>query len=146
MIRRVDMLRFAAGSVLCLSAAVTPCIGQTTRVSTPLASASVADSLADLEVQRIRLHATQPEVPTVEIDSLIRNLRDRLHRLPANDSASKVAVERVLQALDVRRASVSTALRNMRLAYTDNYPTVRLAIEETRLIDERRKEIRTSGF
>jgi hypothetical protein len=82
----------------------------------------------------------------VEIDLLIRNLRDRLHRLPANDSASKVAVERVLQALDVRRASVSTALRNMRLAYTDNYPTVRLAIEETRLIDERRKEIRTSGF
>ena len=146
MIRRADIVRYASGSVVCFSVVLAACAARPAGVSAQSSAVdSVAVQLATLELQRISLRASGDDSSTTKIDSQIRSLGDRLRR-PADDSTRGIAIARVLLALDARKATVNARLGQMRLMYTDRYPPVRRAIEESRLIDQRRDEIRAGRF
>lgn len=143
-IRLARLGRLASGSVLCILAPLAVCAAQATNVSPGLSAvASVGARLAELELQRISLRASGDDSSTTKIDSQIRDVRGRLRQ---DDSTRKLVVARVLSALDARRATVSAGVAQARLVYTDAYPPVRRAIEETRLLDQRRSELRAGGF
>ena len=147
--RRVDIVRFASRAVFCGSVVFAACAPPATRASgvsvQPAAADSIAAQLAELELQRIAVHASREDSSTTTIDSQLQNLRDRL-QLRADSSSRQVVMGRVLLALDARRSSVNAGLAHARLMYTDRYPPVARAIAEIRLIDRRRNEIRAGGF
>jgi hypothetical protein len=143
---KVNMFR---GSVLALQlvGALSACAVRTPRESTGDGSSSVVDSVAtnlvDLELQRISLlSATAADSPRMRtIDAQMSALRQRVHALANHASAERVVRERLIVALDAQASSVSTRLNELRLAYTDTYPTVRQTAEEQRLLQERKAEI-----
>ena len=137
------------GSLLALQlvGALSACAVRTRREPTANGFASVVDSVAtnlvELELRRISLLATTPadSIPVRTIDAQMSALRQRVHALANHASAERVVHERVILALDARVSSVATRLNELRLAYTDKYPTVRQAAEEQRLLRERKAEI-----
>ena len=112
-------------------------------VSTPSVD-TVAAHRVELELQRIALLATVPtdSVSIRHVDAQLATLRDRVHILPNHDAAERIGVERVVLALDARESIVTARLRDLRLVYTDQCPTVRQAMEEERLLQERKAALR----
>ena len=129
---------------LCMSVVLAACATRGSSGSPrPAAVESIAAKVAELELQRIALHASRSDSSSAQIDSQIRNLQKGLRQ---DDSVRRVVVARVLSALDARGAIVDTQVARGRLVYTDDYPPIRRAIQERRLIDRRRSELRSGGF
>lgn len=132
-------------------AAIGACAVRTPRGPTGYASTASIDTVAarlvDLELQRISLLATSPtdSLSTRRLDTQIAVLRERVRVSTSRGSANRIVAERVILALDVRESAVVTRLRELRLVYTDQYPTVRQAIEEERLLRERKAELHKAG-
>jgi hypothetical protein len=149
--RRIDRTRSASSALFGLAVVLTACMSrapQPTAIATQVSAVdSIAARLAALELERIasRVDVSRGPASTANIESQIESLHERLQRLRTDGSATRVGVERVLLALAAREESVSSQLRQARLAYTDQYPPVRRLIDETRLLQQRRTEILTSG-
>jgi hypothetical protein len=130
-----------------LVGALSACAVRTPREPTADGFASVVDSVAtnlvELELRRVSLLATTAADSTRmrTIDAQMSMLRQRVHALTNHASAERVVRERLIVALDAQASSVSTRLNELRLAYTDTYPTVRQAAQEQRLLQERKAEI-----
>jgi len=140
--RRVASVRLVSG--LFMSVVLAACATRGSSVSPqPAAVERIAAEVAELELQRIALHASRSDSSSAPLDSQIRNLQEGLRE---DDSARRVVVARVLSALDARRAAVDTQVSRGRLVYTDDYPPIRRAIQERQLIDRRRTELRSGGF
>jgi hypothetical protein len=152
-VHRTSNVRFASGAVLLLGVTLSACAVRTPRQASiavqPSTVDTVAAQLVELELQRISLRAAttqDPALPAVrDIDMRIQGLRQRLRSFRPEGSAQRVAADRVLLALDAREASITSQLRQLRMIFTDQYPTVRQAVEEMRLLGERRNEIRAVG-
>lgn len=108
---------------------------------------TIAARLADLELTRIALSAGSEAraVSSRDINTQIASLHERLHELPDHTSAERVVAERLLLAFDARESSLASQLRQLRLVYTDEHPVVRRAVEEERLLTQRRSELRAGG-
>jgi hypothetical protein len=66
--------------------------------------------------------------------------------VPDHVTAERIVAERVTFALDARESTLTSRLRELRLVYTDNYPLVRQAADEVRLLEQRKAELlRQSG-
>jgi hypothetical protein len=126
------------GGAFAASAAQTPLQTSTARSAVD----SVAGQLAGLELQRLRVAMTRDSTSIRDVDSRIQGLRQRLQSLRPDGSGRQVAADSVLLALDARQASVASNLSAARMVYTEAYPPVRQFIEEIRLIEERRNEIK----
>lgn len=135
-----------SGSALALVTFATlgACAMRIPREPTGYVSAPSVDTVAarrvELELQRIALLATVPtdSISIRHVDAQLAALRDRAHVLPNHDAAERIVAERVLLALDARESIVTARLRDLRLVYTDKYPTVRQEIAEERLLQERK--------
>jgi hypothetical protein len=75
------------------------------------------------------------------MNAQITALHERVHILANPDAAERIIVERVILALEARASTVTARLHELRLVYTDEYPTLRQAAEEERLLRERHAEL-----
>jgi len=130
-----------------LVVALSACAARTQRESTADAFSSVVDSVAtnlvELELARVSLLATTAGDSTRmrTIDAQMSVLRHRVGALANHASAERVIRERLILALDARSSSVASRLTELRLAYTETYPTVRQLAAEQRLLQARKAEI-----
>jgi len=151
-VHRIRNVRFASASVLLLAVTLSACAVraplQTSSAVQPSAVDTVAAQLVELELHRISLGVTMTQNAAAmrDIDTRFQELRQRLQSFRPEASAQRIATDRVLLALDAREASIASQLRRLRMVYTDQYPTVRQAVEETRLLEERRNQIRAAGL
>ena len=109
---------------------------------------TVAAHLVELELRRISLLAA-PTTDTVSrrgVDEQIATYRERLRQMPNHDRAERVVAERLILALESRKSDVACQLQAMRLVYTDQYPTVRRALEEERLLKQRAADLKKGGL
>jgi beta-lactamase regulating signal transducer with metallopeptidase domain/outer membrane biosynthesis protein TonB len=115
-------------------------------LSKPLSAAvdTIAARLASLEIERLSWLAGEPTsgAPQNEMELQIRSLREQLRRLPERDSATRFVDARVAAALDARESELKGQLQQLRLVYTDNYPTVKNLATAERLVEERKAELR----
>ena len=105
---------------------------------------TVAARLVELELQRISLlaGAATDTVSRRTVDAQIAAFRERLRALPNHDLAERVVADRLLAALETRESTVASQLQTMRAAYTDEYPTVRQALVEERLLKQRKADLK----
>ncbi len=125
---------------------VVACAARTPRESNAHSFTSRVDSaaahLAELELQRISLLANTPtdSVAMEKLDAQMAALREGAEVLANRD----LVRERVILALDARASTVTERLRELRLVYTDSYPTVRQMADEERLLRERKARLQPS--
>ncbi len=142
---------FSSAIALLNIAALGACAARTPREPSGYVNGSNVDTLAarlaELELRRISVLASAPtDAGAVRnADTQIAALRERTYLLPNRDVAERIITERVMRALEARESTVTTRLRELRLVYTDKYPTVRQAVEEERLLREREAELRRPG-
>jgi hypothetical protein len=148
--RRVQT-KLASGVLLAILALVTACAGRAPRGSNESVRVADVDTIAaqlsELELQRIELlsgRVTQGSSP-LGTDAQIAALRARLHALPDHARAERVVATRVVLALDARQSTVTADLQNLRSIYTDKHPLAQQLLEEMRLLDQRRTEIRNAS-
>lgn len=105
---------------------------------------SIAARLAELELQRITIEAgNAPQVVSaMSVDAQVGALVEQLRALPNHEFTQRIVTERVLLALDARESSVADRIRSLRLMYTDAHPAVRQALDEEKLLNQRRVDLR----
>jgi phage I-like protein len=132
---------FASITVLAACAARTPL--QQTNAASAASIDSIATRVVELELQRITSLATTPMLAASQsgADAQIAALHDRLRARPDYVSAERIVAQRVISALDARQANLTSRIQQMRLVYLEIHPMVRQAMEEKRILDQRRTEI-----
>ena len=112
-------------------------------IATPATVDSISARLVELELQRVspnsvsRVQAESASTLSAEISAL----HVRLRALPNGVAVDSAAQERVKLALNARAATLGGVIESARLYYRDEYPPLRQALDEKRLITERLAEI-----
>ena len=79
-----------------------------------------------------------------EIERRIAAVHEQLHEVLGDSSAERLVMMRLLLALDARRSSLESELRQLRQVYTARYPTVLRAAKEEEALERRYREIRAT--
>jgi hypothetical protein len=137
----------AAALLAPLAVPVSACMTRTPQqvavVATPSALDSISARLVELELQSVSSGSaarTQTESAST-LSSEIASLHVRLRTQPSGEALDSAAQARVRLALDARAATLGSLIQRARLVYTDEYPPVRQALDEKRLIAQRLAEI-----
>jgi hypothetical protein len=139
-----------AAVALAAFATISGCVARTPPAASVAGGPSHGDTvvarLAELELQRIALRAatTGESAVTRDIDARIAALHERLRGFLTEVNIERTAAERLLLALDARDSTVAIGIQKMRMLYTDQYPPVRQALTEQKLLKQRRSEIRAA--
>lgn len=143
--RRVLSLAATAGCCV-LSACAVLSNNRGAAMPSPTAVDTIAARLADLELQRIAIEAgnATDAVSTMSVDRQIGTLQEHVRELPNHGFVEHAVTERVLLALDAHESGVAARIRALRQVYTDDYPTVRQAVVEKKLLAQRRGELLTA--
>jgi hypothetical protein len=116
-------------------------VATTASATTPGIADTAATRLASLELRRIALLVTGDSASLPGIDAELSAQRARTRSMVGTDAAGRLMSQQVAHAIEGRELLVAERVRELRVVYADNYPTLRQALTEQRLLQARTQEL-----